>query len=110
MIIARGRVVADGTPTELAARSRNHNAVRVSLRKGHVAAGEVIGRLPSVAAVEQTEDGDDPALLVFPKDGASVVAEIGDLARAHHWDLVGSRVERGRHDDVFRDVTTQAAA
>ena len=31
IIIAHGRILADGTPGELAARSRHHNAVRLSL-------------------------------------------------------------------------------
>ena len=31
IIIARGRILADGTPAELAARSRYHNAVRLGI-------------------------------------------------------------------------------
>ena len=34
MIIAHGRVLADGTPAELAERSRHHNAVRVAVTGG----------------------------------------------------------------------------
>src|SRR5580765_5101420 len=34
IIIARGRILADGTPAELAARSRYHNAVRVAMPAG----------------------------------------------------------------------------
>ena len=34
IIIAHGRILADGTPAELAARSRHHNAVRLGIAGG----------------------------------------------------------------------------
>jgi len=32
--------------------------------------------------------------------------EIADLARERGWTITGLRVERGRLDDVFREITT----
>ncbi len=43
IIIARGRILADGTPAELAARSRFHNAVRLEIEPGE--------RKPGFAAI-----------------------------------------------------------
>jgi ABC-2 type transport system ATP-binding protein len=111
IIIARGRILADGTPAELESRSRYHNAVLLTVRPDQTrAAAEAIGRLPVVEHVEEGLDGEAPSLMVFPHGGQPIIAELGDLARAHRWDLVGMRVERGRLDDVFREVTTGAAA
>ena len=109
IIIARGRIVADDTPVGLAARSRYHNAVRIEV--AHAAASEVqaaLARLPGVASVEPADDDEGDGLIVFARDGRSIVGEVTDLARAMRWDVAGLRVERGRLDDVFRNVTATA--
>jgi len=106
IIIARGRVLADGTPTELAERSRHHNAVRVSMAGGvdpNIRAE--MAALPGVAAVEPVSDSEGDGLIVFPRGGRPVVAEIADLARGRGWTITSLRVERGRLDDVFREIT-----
>ncbi len=106
VVIANGRLVADGTPGELAQRSRHHNAVRLALSAGADRAEPDLTRLPGVASVERIEDSEGAALMIFPRDGRSIVAEVADLARDRHWEVAGLRVERGRLDDVFRTVTT----
>ena len=110
MIIAHGRVLADATPAELARRSRHHNAVRLSIGGGDMAqiCAELL-RLPAVAAAETVEDGEGQGLLVFPRDGEDIVADVADLARAHRWHVSLLRVEHGRLDDVFREITTAPA-
>src|SRR5437764_9220370 len=63
IIIAHGRILADGTPDELAARSRWHNAVRLDLASGEaavIAAG--LQKLPGVAAVEVATDSGHASL------------------------------------------------
>jgi ABC-2 type transport system ATP-binding protein len=110
VVIANGKLVADGTPEELARRSRHHNAVRIEVARA--AASEVeaaLARLPGVASVEPADDDEGDALIVFARDGRSIVGEVTDLARAMRWDVAGLRVERGRLDDVFRNVTSTAA-
>jgi ABC-2 type transport system ATP-binding protein len=106
VIIARGRILADGTPAQLEARSPHHNAVRMSFADGEIArAASEIERLPVVARVEREDSVEGPTLVVFPRDAAPPLAELADLARAHGWQLTGLRVERGRLDDVFREIT-----
>jgi ABC-2 type transport system ATP-binding protein len=103
IIIAHGRILADGTPAELAQRSRHHNAVRLGLAGGADANVRAeLAALPGVAAVEQAGDG----LIVLPRGGHPVVGEIADLARNRGWTITGLQVERGRLDDVFREITT----
>ena len=107
IIIAHGRILADGTPAELAERSRHHNAVRVSMIGGvdpNIRAE--MAALPGVAMVEPVRDSEGDGLIIFPRDGRPVVAEIADLARDRGWTITSLRVERGRLDDVFREITT----
>jgi ABC-2 type transport system ATP-binding protein len=111
MIIAHGRVLADGTPAELAQRSRHHNAVRLGMAAGsdpNIRAE--MAALPGVAAVEPVSDAEGDALFVLPRGGRPVVAEIADLARDRGWTITGLRVERGRLDDVFREITAAQPA
>jgi ABC-2 type transport system ATP-binding protein len=117
IIIARGRILADGTPAALAARSRYHNAVRLGLPAGAdpAIAAELI-RLPGVASVEpasgpdsEGEDegqGDAGELLVVSRDRRPIIAEVAELVRARGWMVTAIRAERGRLDDVFRTITT----
>lgn len=108
IIIARGRIVCDGTPAELEARSRLHNAVTLGIRE--VQAGGVpaaLQTLPAVAAVESLGQADGVARFqIFPKGGALVLAEVSKAAREHGWKVEELRVERGRLDEVFRAVTS----
>jgi len=60
-----------------------------------------------VAAVDPAGEGD--GLIVFPRAGRPVVSEIADLARNRGWTITGLQVERGRLDDVFREITTAQA-
>jgi ABC-2 type transport system ATP-binding protein len=109
IIIADGRILADGTPAELEARSRHHNAVRLTLAQDGLDAVQALMRLPGVASVEEVDDEDGRSLLIFPKNGHPIVAEVSDLVRAAQWPVTALRVERGRLDDVFRTITTKAA-
>ncbi len=111
VIIARGRVVADGTPAELEARSRWHNAVSVVLGTPRLAAARtVLQRLPGVAAIEEIEGEDNLVCLVaFPRNGQPIIGDVSQLARSGEFGIEEIRVERGRLDEVFRTVTTKNA-
>jgi len=110
IIIAHGRVLADGTPATLAARSRYHNAVRLQLAPGSEARVRAdLGRLDDVDAVESVSDDEGAALIAVAHDGRPIAGEIAELARARRWRLVGMTVERGRLDEVFRAITAPEA-
>jgi len=105
IIIARGRILADATPSELAARSRFHNAVRLDIDpanedriRGDLAA------LPDIAVIETLDDG--RGLLIIARDNKPIAGDIADLAEGREWHIGGFTVERGRLDDVFRAITT----
>jgi ABC-2 type transport system ATP-binding protein len=105
IVIASGKILADATPLSLASRSRFHNAVRIALA-GYVRdAALSLQRLPGVASVEETDDAEGAALLVFPREGRAILGEVTDLVRTAGWPIRTLRVERGRLDDVFRSIT-----
>ena len=112
LIIADGRIVADGTPRELEQRSRWHNAVSIILPTAHVATlRAALARVANVEAIED-ERGEEALSCVtaFPKPGASLIVEAGAIARESALRVEEVRVERGRLDEVFRDVTRAPAA
>jgi ABC-2 type transport system ATP-binding protein len=106
MIIAHGKLLADAAPGALEARSRHFNAVRIALPPEIEAqAIEALSRLPVVEAVEPVEDGEGHGVMVFPHGGQPIIGAVSDLLRAYHWEPSTLRVERGRLDDVFRQIT-----
>ncbi len=107
LIIDEGKIVADGTPLELEQRSRYHNAVTLTLEVSAVAIAAAALKVHD--GVERVEIIDSLRITVFPKDGKSIVAEIGRLARAEKWQLEEIHAERGRLDEVFRQITKSAA-
>ena len=108
VIIDRGRIVADGTPASLVARSRHHNAVRLTLPASEaVAATAKLGTLGRVASVEEEGSANGlTTLTAFPKDAARLVDDISALASAERWNVKELYAEAGRLDDVFRSLTT----
>jgi len=106
VIINRGRIVADGTPSELKARSKYRNAVTmlVPLETAEKAAS-AIKRIKMVAKVEAMSEGDQMRLTVIPRDNMEIADAIGDIAAVSNWQVSQFSVDPGRLDDVFRQVT-----
>lgn len=108
IIIDRGRIVANGTPDELRARSELAGAV--TLRVAGVESAVVSSRLYQVPGTKKVTILDDKDGVVvaraFPKspgaDGAFARA-IGEAAQG--WRIQELRIEEGRLDEVFRSIT-----
>lgn len=100
MIIARGRVVADDTPAGLISRSRYHNAVTLKLDDLRGAAS-VLSKLAGVARVEINED----ELTLFPHAQQPLLSAVTASLDKHGWKVDSIRLEEGRLDEVFRDIT-----
>jgi ABC-2 type transport system ATP-binding protein len=106
MIIAHGHLLVDGTPEALMARSRYHGAVTLELDNSAEAA-RIIGQQPEVAAVEIENDAQITALA---KQGQALLPAMSRLIEQHRWSVRGMYQQRGRLDEVFRDITGGAAA
>ncbi|MEO4046201.1 ABC transporter ATP-binding protein [Pseudomonas sp. CAU 1711] len=105
VVIAGGKLVADGTPQELESRSRYHQAVTL------LAEGELdraaLAALPGVAGVEDNAEG---SLTLLAKPGEVIFPQVNELIRQRGWRVKELDVERGRLDEVFRSLTRGEAA
>ncbi len=108
-IIARGRLVSDGTPEDLLRRSRMHNALRLGLLIGEASGESVVETLEAVPGVAWVEVGAQSGgaleVTLFPAGGIPLAGPAGEAARANGWQVTEMHVERGRLDDVFREIT-----
>ena len=105
VIIAHGKLLADATPVELEQRSRYHGAVSFSA-PGSGMTQEMLGRLPQVAAIEV--DALDGRITVFPKPGERILEAVEQLLREQGLQVSEIQLERGRLDEVFRQVTADS--
>ncbi|MFW6303174.1 MAG: ABC transporter ATP-binding protein [Candidatus Sumerlaeota bacterium] len=112
IIIAKGRIVADGTPEELKERSERHGAVRLALNTGDK---ELLGKaesaLANLAGVAKVEKGDKAGSFVLmpAEKGKSPLDAISELVRNENWPVAELTVEKGDLNHVFRDITTKEA-
>ena len=101
VIIASGRLVADGTPFELETRSKYHQAVTL------VSDGPLdeiaLSALPGVASIEANESR--RSITVLAKPGQVIFPQINALITQQGWKVKELDVERGRLDEVFRTLT-----
>jgi ABC-2 type transport system ATP-binding protein len=110
IIIAHGKVLADGTPNELESQSPRHNAVNISLRKTHEPrlVRENLLAIPNVHKLEIIDEQQVLTYRLQPKSHLSIVAEISQLAYEQQWEILELFVEKGQLDEVFRNITTAA--
>ncbi len=105
MIISDGRLLVDDTPAGLIRRSRYHDAVTLVVDNPEKVASR-LSELPGARKVELREG----ELTVFPNEGASLLEVVSDAVKENHWDVSELRLEAGRLDEVFRQVTQEGRA
>ena len=106
IIISNGRIVADGTPAELEARSRYHQAVTIRLTSAYDLAADLSDN-PDIAGVEPAGD-DHMCFTILSRDGKPIFASVSETAQARDWPVSEFHVNRGQLEDVFRSVTRGA--
>jgi len=107
VIIARGKLLADATPEQLEARSRFHRAVSLTAPNPAGLRADLLS-LDGVASVEI--DSQDGRLTAFPKPGAAIFEAVAGFLRAQKVAFSELQLERGRLDEVFRQITTATEA
>jgi ABC-2 type transport system ATP-binding protein len=110
IVIAQGKIVADGTPAGLQARSDLHNAV--SLRLAASLSDKAKGTIEAVSGIDRVVqssiDGDFVNFTAFSKSGQVVIDEVSAALKSADIDVLEIQAERGRLDEVFRRLTTAA--
>lgn len=101
IIINEGKVVADDTPAALKARSPHYNAVTLSAEGKDIR--KALDKLPSIGKVQSLGDR---KTIAFPKAGKTIAADILAEAQKNKWNVSDIKVDDGRLDEVFRQLTT----
>ena len=106
-IVAHGRLRVEGTLAELEKRSRYHHAVSFRAPASALAC-ELLERQPEVETVEV--DPVDGRATVFPRDGGEIFPIVVKLLEEQRVRVEELQLERGRLEDVFRQVTDEVFA
>src|SRR5690606_33041764 len=110
IIIDRGQIVANGTPSQLKHKSDVAGAVLVRVQA--ISAAELKDRLAQTGVGRKVlilkEDSSSVTARVYPKS-ATVNGELAGSAAEHavaqHWKIEELHTEEGRLDEVFRSIT-----
>ena len=98
LIISGGKLLVDATPDQLLARSRYHNAVSMVAGDAEIAA-----KLEALPAVKRVES--NGRLCVFPAGSEPLYPLVERFVREQKLKVSDLRMESGRLDEVFREVT-----
>jgi ABC-2 type transport system ATP-binding protein len=108
IIIDRGRIVANGTPSELKQRSEHAGAVTVRLLEGSSASVmEKLNQLPNVGKCVALAASPVTVRAYLKKNGerGELARAISDIAVKEQWRIEELHTEEGRLDEVFRSIT-----
>ena len=107
IIIAKGKIVADQDPLSLQARSKLHNAVGIRLLADQVdACKAVLKGLSQVRGVQvSAQVRDTVKLLAISTEGQDILEPVRNAIDTEGVRVNEIFVERGRLEDVFRDLT-----
>jgi ABC-2 type transport system ATP-binding protein len=108
VVIDRGRIVADGTAEDLQRRMPYHNAVAIKVDAARAEA--VAGALSALSSIERVERlpavNGHIQLRAMPRNGTPIATDVAALLRDKSITVEEMFVERGKLDDVFRQITT----
>ncbi|MDA1090368.1 MAG: ABC transporter ATP-binding protein [Proteobacteria bacterium] len=109
VIIAHGRLLADGTPEELLARAPDHNTVMITVDADKAdAVKQSLGDIETIKSIKiEKVAGRDGAtrLVIRPTKGALIADAVSHLLHTKKIKVQEMYVERGTLDDVFRNIT-----
>jgi len=107
VIIARGKMLADGTPAELVSRSILHNAVYIDVAAD--AAEAVASDIRTLDAVNDVTISDTSSglqqLRVTSKGGKSIAIDVAAILKEKGHPASDLTTQQGALDAVFREVT-----
>jgi ABC-2 type transport system ATP-binding protein len=109
IIISEGRVVADGKLPEIRAKSPHLNSVELGVHK--VDKNLVIDKLKGLSCVKavefmQSEDGLG-RFRITPHNRENIMPALSGLIAGEKWVIEELSLDRGRLDEVFRELTTE---
>ena len=112
IILSEGKIVGDGTPEELLSKSVYHNAInlKISVKPDQNVQRILLG-IPSVERVEiQSSNHQTLSFVILAKQGQPILEEVKERLDQQNVKIVEMYVEKGRLDEVFRQMTIVEAA
>jgi ABC-2 type transport system ATP-binding protein len=108
IVINQGRIVADGTAEDLMRRVPYHGAVAIRVATGQAdAVKRALESSKDISKVETVSAANGQSQLrALPKNGAVIATDVASLIREKAIVVDEIYVERGKLDDVFRQITT----
>jgi len=112
IILSEGKIVGDGTPEELLSKSIYHNAINLKISVKHNQnVQQILQGIPSVERVEnQSSNHQTLSFVILAKQGKPILEEVKESLYQHNVKIVEMYVEKGRLDEVFRQMTIVEAA
>lgn len=112
IILSEGKIVGDGTPEELLSKSVYHNAINLKISvKPDQNVQQILLGIPSVERVEiQSSNYQTLSFVVLAKQGQPILEEVKERLDQQNVKIVEMYVEKGRLDEVFRQMTIVEAA
>lgn len=109
MIIDRGEIVAEGTPSALAARSRFFGAVSLTLDTQLLGQAQALLQNIANTRLEVLTRGVETVVSVFAEndslDASALLTQVQTLIGQQDWSVRALALETGRLDDVFGTLT-----
>lgn len=105
LIISEGKLLLDGKPDELERQSRHHNAICLQLADEYTDMQEQLASITDIESVELAAKLEDRTFMLFPKEGQMLLPEVVRWLDDKEWAVENIHLEKGRLDDVFRQVT-----
>ena len=110
MIISEGRVVGYGTPDELLSQSLYRNSITVSVNaEDHMPLMNDFNQLDFVYSVEHIPDKQQGlvTMRLYPENKESIARQLENYLFSKNIPIEQFVVDRGRMDEVFRELTTE---
>ena len=103
LIINQGKLLLDGHPEKLEKQSRYHNAICLQLAEDVSQAATLLEGVANIDSVEQIQER---KYMLFPQNGQMLLPEVVRWLDTQKWQVENLHLEKGRLEDVFRQVTT----
>jgi len=107
IILSEGKIVGDGTPEELLSKSVYHNAINLKISvKPNLNVQQILLGILSIERVEiQSSNHQTLSFVILAKQGQPILEEVKERLDQQNIKIVEMYVEKGRLDEVFRQMT-----
>jgi ABC-2 type transport system ATP-binding protein len=108
LIINRGKIVADGTPSDLTGSMKNMNRLFVALKGPQEAVRSKLQALSGVQSIKEESSSGESGFVVESNAEQDLREDVFQVATSERWPILALHQERLSLEDVFRALTQEA--